>query len=64
LDPVADMMQSTPEACEGCCLDLMQQASGLRYMLSPGCEVPADTDDKVFRAFCEAPQVVGGKIGD
>jgi MtaA/CmuA family methyltransferase len=59
LDPVADMMQSTPEACEERCLQLMQQASGLRYMLSPGCEVPAATSDEVFRAFCEAPQHFG-----
>jgi hypothetical protein len=25
-------------------------------MLSAGCEVPGDTSDEVFRAFCEAPQ--------
>ena len=64
LDPVAGMLQSTPEKCEERCLELMEQASGLRYMLSPGCEVPADTDDAVFRAFCEAPQVFGGGIGE
>ena len=59
LDPVAGMMQSTPQVCEARCLELMERASGLRYMLSPGCEVPGDTDDEVFRAFCEAPQLFG-----
>ncbi len=59
LDPVADLMQSTPEQCRGKCLERLQAAAGLRYMLSPGCEVPAETSDEVFRAFCEAPQGFG-----
>ncbi len=56
LDPVAGLLQSTPQECEKRCAELLQQASGLRFMLSAGCEVPADTPDDVFRAFCEAPQ--------
>jgi MtaA/CmuA family methyltransferase len=56
LDPVAEMMQSTPEKCQARCMELMRQAQGLPYMLSAGCEIPAATSDEVFRAFCEAPQ--------
>jgi len=56
LDPVADMLQATPETCQHRCFDRMRRASGLSFMLSPGCEVPAATSDEVFRAFCEAPQ--------
>ena len=59
LDPVADLMQATPAQCRDKCLDRFQAAAGLRYMLSPGCEVPAETSDEVFRAFCETPQVFG-----
>ena len=55
LNPVLDMMQATPSECEIKCMSLIKQAKGLRYMLSPGCEVPAETTDEVFRAFCEAP---------
>ena len=56
LNPVADMLQGTPAACERLCFDRLRAAAGLRFMLSPGCEVPAETPDEVFRAFCEAPQ--------
>jgi MtaA/CmuA family methyltransferase len=56
LDPVADMLQATPEDCEEKCFDRLRSADGLRFMLSPGCEVPAETPDDVFQAFCEAPQ--------
>ena len=55
LDPVADLMQASPAECRDKCLDRLQAAAGLRYMLSPGCEVPAETSDEVFQAFCEAP---------
>lgn len=54
LDPVSEMMQSTPEKCAARCRDLVRQARGLRFMLSPGCEVPAATPDEVFAAFCQA----------
>ena len=59
LDPVADLMQATPAECQTRCLERLQAAAGLRYMLSPGCEVPAETSDEVFQAFCQAPQVCG-----
>jgi MtaA/CmuA family methyltransferase len=52
LDPVSEMMQSTPEACAKRCRELVRRARGLRFMLSPGCEVPAATSDAVFMAFC------------
>jgi uroporphyrinogen-III decarboxylase len=30
--------------------------AGTRYMLSAGCEIPAETPEEVFKAFCEAPR--------
>jgi len=33
-------------------MECLRIASGSRYMLSAGCEVPAAVDDAVFRAFC------------
>ena len=58
LDPVAQMMQTTPEECEAHALRCLAEAEGARYMLSPGCEVPADTSDEVFRRFCDASRVM------
>jgi len=55
LDPVADIMQATPDACRAAALRCIQEARGTKYMLSAGCEIPAATPDEVFRAFCEAP---------
>jgi len=55
LNPVADIMQSTPEDCERKCIELINLAKGKRYMLSAGCEIPAETPDEVFAAFCNAP---------
>ena len=52
----AEIAYATPQACREQCLDLLKKARGLRFMLSPGCEVPAGTSDEVFRAFCEAPE--------
>ncbi len=60
LDPVSDLLQSTPASCGAQCADRIRRARGLRFMLSPGCEVPAATRDETFRAFCEAPQRVAG----
>lgn len=54
LDPVADIMQSTPERCREKAIECISLARGVRYMLSAGCEIPAATSDEVFRAFCEA----------
>lgn len=56
LDPVADFLQSTPQRCAERSAELIARAKGLRYMLSAGCEIPANVPDEVFRAFCEAPQ--------
>ena len=61
LDPVAQMMQAAPEECEAHALCCLAEAGDVPYMLSPGCEVPADTSDDVFRRFCEAPQVFASR---
>lgn len=54
LDPVADIMQATPDACHAAARRCLAIARGTRYMLSAGCEIPADTPDAVFTAFCDA----------
>lgn len=54
MDPVADMLYSTPDQCSQKARKLIKQAEGLKYMLSPGCEVPEDVSDEVFMAFCSA----------
>ena len=54
LDPVADLLQATPEQCTARARDCIRKAAGSRYMLSAGCEIPAAVSDEVFRAFCEA----------
>jgi len=56
INPVADMLQATPEECRTKCLERLKAAASLRFMLSPGCEVPGETPDEVFKAFCNAPQ--------
>lgn len=61
LDPVADMLQATPEECAERAVQCLGGAEGLPFILSPGCEVPADTSDEVFQAFCEAPQRFSGR---
>jgi MtaA/CmuA family methyltransferase len=57
INPVAEMMQATSVECRDISLARLQAATGLRYMLSPGCEVPAETSDEVFQTFCEASQI-------
>jgi len=54
LNPVAQMMQATPEQCRELALECIAVATGAKYMLSAGCEVPAETPDEVFETFCEA----------
>ena len=54
LDPVAHIMNSDPETCEKKAIECMNIAKGSRYMLSGGCEIPAETPDEVFHAFCNA----------
>ncbi len=56
LNPVADMLQATPEGCERAALERLRLAKGRRYMLSAGCEVPVGVTDDVFHAFCQAAQ--------
>lgn len=55
LNPVSEILQATPQACEQSARRCLQIASGTRYMLSAGCEIPAAVPDEVFKAFCEAP---------
>ena len=57
LDPVSDMLQATPEQCRHKALECMHMMNGYPYMLSPGCEVPAEVNDEVFDSFCGSSQV-------
>jgi len=52
--PAAEIMQATPEACHSAARRCIEIAHGARYMLSAGCEIPAETPDAVFEASCEA----------
>jgi MtaA/CmuA family methyltransferase len=56
LDPVSHVMQATPDQCRGLALECISLAQGTKYMLSAGCEIPAETPDEVFQAFCDAPK--------
>ena len=54
LDPVADLLQATPQQCKQRSIECIKKAKNNRYMLSPGCEVPKDVSDETFTAFCES----------
>jgi len=54
VDPVADLLQATPEEAEAAALNCINIAKGMRYMLSAGCEIPAATPDEVYFAFAGA----------
>lgn len=56
LDPVEQIMRASPEQCHKEALDCIATTRGTKYMLSAGCEIPAETPEKVFRAFCDAPK--------
>jgi len=56
LDPVEHIMRQTPEGSEKLAHECIKIAEGTAFMLSPGCEVPAETPDEVFSAFCDAPK--------
>ncbi|MFC2015353.1 uroporphyrinogen decarboxylase family protein [Chloroflexota bacterium] len=56
LDPVAHVMQASSAQCEAMAHECIDVAWGTNYMLSAGCEIPAETPDEVFRAFCDAPR--------
>lgn len=60
LDPVSQIMQASPNQCCEAARACLAMAEGARYMLSAGCEVPAETPDDVFLAFCEAPRLGPG----
>jgi uroporphyrinogen-III decarboxylase len=64
LDPVADIAQATPEECRKRALTCMATVRGSRYMLSAGCEIPAETPEEVFQAFCEAPKLAREQFQD
>ena len=61
VNPVEEMMRSTPAKCEKLCHKCINIAGPEGYMLSAGCEVPAATTDEVFEAFCRAPETYKGK---
>ncbi len=54
LDPVADLLQATPEQCRQKSIECISKAKNNRFMLSPGCEVPKDITDETFTAFCDS----------
>ncbi len=54
VDPVAGVLQATPEECEKYCHACLDIAGDSRYILSAGCEIPAETPDEVFKAFCDS----------
>jgi MtaA/CmuA family methyltransferase len=56
LNPVADMLQSSPGQCFMKSRRLIEAAKGSRYILSPGCEVPGGVSDEVFASFCSAAE--------
>jgi MtaA/CmuA family methyltransferase len=54
LDPVAHIMRATPDECRQRALQCISMSQGSKYMLSAGCEIPAETLDEVLEAFCDA----------
>ncbi|HYG34100.1 MAG TPA: uroporphyrinogen decarboxylase family protein, partial [Clostridia bacterium] len=64
LNPVADMLQASPEQCRAKALECLQTATGHSFMLSAGCEVPAATPDEVFSAFCGTAELFADKLSN
>jgi MtaA/CmuA family methyltransferase len=60
LNPVTDLFQATAAACQQRAMECLRLAEGSRYMLSAGCEVPAEVSDEVFMVFCRAPKAYSG----
>lgn len=54
LNPVSDMLDSTPAECFKKARSCIETAKGYNYILSPGCEVPEAVSDEVFHSFCLA----------
>ena len=48
--------EATPDECRKSAHECISLARGTKYMLNAGCEIPAETSDEVFRAFCDAPK--------
>ena len=56
LNPVADILQSTPKQCQQKATDCIKKAKNNKFMLSAGCEIPAGVTDEIFTAFCKSAQ--------
>ena len=54
INPISDMLQATPEECLNKALSCIKTAKGYNYILSGGCEIPAEVSDEVFIAFCNS----------
>jgi len=48
----------TPKECSSRAADCIRTSAGSQYMLSGGCEIPAEVTDDVFEAFCRATETV------
>lgn len=60
LDPVGEIMQKSAAECEKLAHNCIASSGGAGYMLSAGCEIPAETPDEVFGAFCGAARTFNG----
>ena len=56
LHPAKDFVYAEPSYCAARARECIDRAQGTRYILSGGCEIPPDTSDEVFRAFCDVPK--------
>jgi MtaA/CmuA family methyltransferase len=54
VNPVTDLLQATPQQCSDAAKKCLELARGKRYMLSAGCEIPAEIADENFIAFCNS----------
>lgn len=54
INPVTDILQTTPQQCSETAKKCLALAQGKKYMLSAGCEIPAETMDEIFAAFCNS----------
>ena len=50
-DPVRDLMNASPTQARATGLTLLEKAKGLPFMLSAGCEIPAETTVETYLAF-------------
>lgn len=56
LDPIGDILQASAEESYCRAKRCIQLTEGYRYILSAGCEIPAEVEDEVFLAFCRAAE--------